>query len=198
MSVRLDDRAAGQSFTAGPFDLTVDTRSSPGSPGAFGPSAFAARAGEIELSGTIAGQLAFDGTRVRIDALTVETREGRLAVAGWAEVTGEHPAISSHATATVNLIEAARLARVDGRGLAGRLDVTADVGGTLAAPTVAVAIAGRDVVYPPIGRVRLTGRSSFIGSRAVVDALDVETGSGALTFKVRSSSGTHRHLAALR
>ena len=127
LSVTLDDRGARRCFSVGPFDLSVDTRDSAARRRAFGPGAFAVRVGETEVSGTIAGRLAFDGTRVRIEELTAETKPGRLVINGWADVIGERPAISAKAKVTVDLAEAARLARVDARGLAGRLDGVVDV-----------------------------------------------------------------------
>ena len=180
LSARLDDRAAQRSFAVGPFDLSVDTAGAPSQPGAFGPGAFTARAGEIDLSGTIAGRLGFDGRRVRIEDLTVETNEGRAVVGGWADVVAEQPAISVHASATVDLLQAARLAAVDAGGLAGRLDATIDAAGALTAPTLALTLAGRDISHPQLGRVRLAGRSSLSGTRALIDTLDVDAAVGSL------------------
>jgi len=180
LSVRLDDRIAQRSFTMGPLDLSVDTTSASNRSGAFGPGGFTVRAGQIETAGTIAGRLAFDGTRVRIEELTAQTREGRLVVAGWADVTGDRPAMSLRVEATIDLPRAARLARVDTPGLAGHLDGTIDVAGALAEPAIALVVASRDASYAPIGPVRLSGRSSFSGSRAVIDTLDVHSAAGSL------------------
>ncbi len=95
-------------MTLGPLDLRLDTglgaqgsgSDSAASPGAFGPADFAVKAGEADVSGTIAGRLAFDGTRVRIEDLVAQTRQGRVVVGGWADVLGERPAISLNASAT--------------------------------------------------------------------------------------------------
>ena len=103
LSARLDDRAAQRSFAVGPFDLSLDTAGPSSRPGAFGPGGFTARAGQIELSGTLAGRLGFDGRRVRIEELTVETNEGRAVVGGWADLIGERPAMSVRASAIVDL-----------------------------------------------------------------------------------------------
>jgi outer membrane protein assembly factor BamA len=180
LSARVDDRLAQRSFTIGPLDLSVDTAATSGRPGAFGPGAFTVRAGDIDMTGTIAGRLAFDGSRVRIEDLTAESREGRIVLAGWADVIGERPAISSRINATVNLPEAARLAGVDARGLTGHLESRIDVTGALATPAVAIAVTSRDAAYPPIGPVRVAGRSSLSGSRALIDAVDIDSGAGSL------------------
>jgi len=42
-SVALNDEMRGQSFTAGPIDLMLNTRAAESQPGAFGPSAFTAK-----------------------------------------------------------------------------------------------------------------------------------------------------------
>jgi translocation and assembly module TamA len=180
LSLTLDDRAAHRTFTVGPFDLSIDTGDTAGRPGAFGPGAFAVRAGERDLSGTIAGRLAFDGARVRIEDLTVESTPGRLVVSGWVDVIGEHPAVSAIVHAALDIAESARLARVDARGLTGRVEGTAEISGGLAAPVVKLALSSRDAAYPPLGSIDIKGRGSFTGTRAVIDGVDVTSKAGAL------------------
>ena len=181
LSVTLDDRGAGRSFAVGPFDLSMDTRDSTGRPGAFGPGGFRLRTGQIDLSGTIAGRLAFDGTRLRIEELIADTKPGRLVLNGWADVIGERPAISAKANVTVDLAEAARLARVDARGLGGRLDSVIDVSGGLTAPVLApdddesgcaVSAAWRR----PIERTWIVRA----GTRGTIETLDVDSTAGSL------------------
>jgi outer membrane protein assembly complex protein YaeT len=203
LSLTLEDRSAQRSFTVGPLDLSVDTRDSAGRPGAFGPGAFAVRAGGTEVSGTIEGRLAFDGTRVRIEDLTAETRPGRLVVSGWADVIGERPAVSANASVSVDVAEAARVARVDARGLGGRLDGTMAVTGELTAPAIAAAIRSSDVVYPPLGSIRLNGRGSFSGTRGLIETFDVDSTAGSLhadgTIELgeaaKAAAATPSHLA---
>jgi outer membrane protein insertion porin family len=180
LSIRLDDRLAQRSFTVGPFDLSIDTNGPASRPSTFGPGEFTIRAGQRETSGTIAGRLGFDGSRVRIEDLKAETREGRIALAGWADVVGERPAVSAKANATIDLPQSARFAGVDARGLSGGLEATIEVAGTLAAPALTVAVSSRDVRYPPIGPVRLSGRSFVSGNRAAIDALDIRSAAGSL------------------
>jgi outer membrane protein assembly complex protein YaeT len=180
LSFALDDRLAQRSFTLGPFDLSVDTRDSTSRPGAFGPGAFTVRAGQDEVSGTIAGRLAFDGTRVRVEELTGETKPGRVVLSGWADVIGDRPAVSANATATVNIAEAARLARVETRGLGGRLEGTIAISGALTTPAIALAVTSSDTVYPPFGSIRLKGRGSFDGTRGVIESFDVDSTTGSL------------------
>ena len=99
---------------------------------------------------------------------------------GWADVIGEQPAMSVHASATVDLERAPRLAAIAARGLTGHLDATIDAAGALAAPTLALAVTGRDISHAQLGRVRLAGRSSLSGTRALIDTLDVDAAAGSL------------------
>jgi hypothetical protein len=180
LSARLDDRLSQRTLTVGPFDLSVDTTATPGRPGAFGPGPFTVRAGPIDTSGTISGRLAFDGARVRLEDLAAATKEGRLVVDGWADVIGDRPAISSRLRATLGLEQAARHLRPDASGLSGHLEVTADVTGALAAPSISLAVTSRDAGYAPIGQVRLAGRSSINGSRVAIDSLGIDSAAGSV------------------
>jgi outer membrane protein assembly complex protein YaeT len=178
LSLSFDDRAAQRTFALGPFDLSLDTRSAAASPGAFGPSGFSVKAGGADVSGTLDGRLAFDGTRVRIDELNLQTPQGRVMAAGWTDVLGERPAISLSARAAINLPEAARLARVDAHGLTGQIESATEVTGTLSAPAVTFSFAGDDVDYPALGHVAITGRGSFSGTRLQIAGLDLSSPAG--------------------
>jgi hypothetical protein len=92
-SVALNDEMGGQSFTAGPIDLTLETSAAVPRSGAFGPSAFTAKLAATgnkpstrSLTGTLAGRLGFDGSRLSVPELSVETREARLALNGWIDL----------------------------------------------------------------------------------------------------------------
>jgi len=110
----------------------------------------------------------------------VETREGRVVLGGWADITGDRPAISSHVAATVDLVRVAHFAKVDARDLSGRLDGTADLTGPLAAPDLVLKMATREAKFAPIGTFRLNGSASLSGARAVIDAFDLYAAAGRL------------------
>jgi outer membrane protein insertion porin family len=162
-SLRLEDRLARRSFTAGPFDLSLDTGDAAGPPGTFGPVTFKVRAGPVETSGTIAGRLGFDGTRVRIDELTVDTNEGRAIASGWADVVGERPTVAMLIKAALELPKTARLADVNARGLTGRLEATVDIAGPLASPAVTLTLASRDASYAG-GSLNMDGTVALAGA----------------------------------
>ena len=111
LTVSVDDEMSGRSFVMGPVDLSIDTSSATPAPGAFGPSPFSIRLQpQVTLSGTVAGRLAFDGTRLLVPALTIEAPEGRLALDGSMDVIAPAPRVDVRA----------RVAGRSGAGLASR------------------------------------------------------------------------------
>ena len=202
LSVALDDRVARRSLALGPLDISVDTRGSAAAPGTFGPGLFKSRVGQVEIAGTIAGRLGFDGARVRVEDLTVETREGRVAIRGWTDVTGDTPLVSARVQASVDITQVARLARRDLLGFAGHLDGTVDVSGPLAAPSLELVVAGRNLTDPSFGPISVSGRASFSATRAVVHSARVSAAAGALELdgaldlaRGPASTGTNSRLS---
>jgi len=183
LSIGLEDRLSQRSAAVGPFDLSVDTTTASSRPGAFGPGPFNLRAGQIDTAGTIAGRLGFDGSRARLEELVVETGAGRLTLAGWIDVIARSPALSGHASATIDLPEAARLVKVDARGLTGHLEATADISGLQDDPAVTLVLAGRDARAPAVGPIQFSGRSSVRGTRALIERIEMTTGAGALQIE---------------
>lgn len=175
---QLDDRVSRRSVTLGPLDVSVNTAGT--RPGDLGPSPFTVRTGDVQITGTIGGRVSFDGTRVRLDRLTADTNAGRVVLDGWADLLGARAGVSSQVKATINLAQAAGVARIDARGLAGRVDADIDVTGTLDAPAITLRVASRDASYAPLGPVRLMGRSSLSATRAQIDTLDIESAAGSL------------------
>jgi outer membrane protein assembly complex protein YaeT len=180
LTVRFEDRTTSRSLSLGPLDLSLDTSGASPVFGTVSPAAFTARAGDTQLSGTLAGRLKFDGTRLTAENLTVETEEGRVAVDGWTDITGERPATSSRVAATVDLGRVARFARVDAGAFSGRLDATVEVSGPLTTPDVVLKMATREAAFARIGPFQLNGRASLRGDRAIIDALDLQAAAGAL------------------
>ena len=95
LAFALDDRLATRTVAAGPIDLQLDTsRTSPRrAASARVPSRFSlARRTDREpltLAGTMAGRVAFDGARLKVPELRVETPEGRIAADGWADLIAD-------------------------------------------------------------------------------------------------------------
>jgi outer membrane protein assembly complex protein YaeT len=189
LSLSVEDRAAQRSLAVGPLDLSLDTRNPGSSPGVFGPTGFTLKAGEVEVPGTLAGRLAFDGTRVRIEDLNVLTAQARLTVAGWADVLSERPAIWLGARGAISLPEAARLARIDARGLTGQIEVATELTGAMSAPAVTFSLGGEDVEYPPLGHLAIAGRGSFSGTRVRIDALDLGSTAGEVHAEATVETG---------
>ena len=117
LTIGVDDEISGRSFLMGPIDLSIDTSSATNGPGAFGPSPFNIRldaqtpnASPTTLSGTVAGRLAFDGTRLLLPALTIETPEGKLALDGSIDAIARAPRVDVRSQVRIDLARAARLA----------------------------------------------------------------------------------------
>lgn len=180
LSLSFDDRAAGRTLSAGPVDLSIDTNGSPPQAGSFGPSAFAARAGEVNVSGTVQGRIGFDGRRVQVDELIVQTSQGRVVATGWADAIADRPAVLAHVTAALNLPQTLRAAGVDAQRVTGQVSAVVDVSGELTAPAVAGTISSRDLKYRALGPLEVEGRSTFSASRIDLDSLDVRSADGDL------------------
>ncbi|HXW07823.1 MAG TPA: translocation/assembly module TamB domain-containing protein [Vicinamibacterales bacterium] len=183
LTATLDDRAAQRSLTVGPLDLSVNVGGPPSAPGTLGPGGFTVRAGRFQTSGTIAARLAFDGTRLRVEELTVETEAGRAVLTGWADIAGERSAVDARVSATIDLPQAARLAGIDAGGLAGHVDATATATGALTAPAIAVDITSRGAEFEPVGPLRLAGRSTFRANRVLIDNVALASAAGSLQLQ---------------
>ena len=63
----------------------------------------------VTLSGTLAGQIAFDGLRVTVPDLRMDSPEGRLVLRGFVDVSGRNPRLDLHGRLEADLARAARL-----------------------------------------------------------------------------------------
>jgi outer membrane protein assembly factor BamA len=138
----------------------------------------------VTLSGTLAGQLAFDGVRVTAPDLRIETPEGRIVLRGFVDVTGPNPGLDLQGRVDVDLARAARLIPAtlippatsgEGPAVRGHIELVATARGSVASPTVDLVATGRDVAYGSLQRVRFVTKSSLEGNRARVHQLDVSS-----------------------
>jgi len=188
--VSFDDEVTGRSLSLGAIDLAIDTSSPTAVPGAFGPSPFGigfrpagtpapvttkSPGGLHTLKGTIAGRLGFDGTRLLVPALTIETPEGRLALDGSVDVISAAPRVDVRARARVDVARAARLADLAGEGLAGTLNATGEAKGLMTAPAVRLGLDGSGLAVRSLRDVRLTADSTIAAGRLKVSALDLRS-----------------------
>src|SRR5262245_50612449 len=88
MSVDLQDEAGGHKGAVGPIDLTLDTRGGVGAAGTFGPGPASVDLGGGEpgavrsLTGTFGGGLGFDGERLSMNGVRIDTPDARLTLSG--------------------------------------------------------------------------------------------------------------------
>ena len=204
LTVSVDDEASGRSFEMGPIDLSIDTSSATPAPGAFGPSPFSIRfQPQAALSGTVAGRLAFDGTRLFVPALTIEAPEGRLALDGSIDVISPAPRVDVRARSRVDLARAAHLAALDRERISGTLHVTGRATGLLSAPAVQVSLEGSGLAVRSFEDITLAAASTIDGGRLHVSAIDLRSPLGVVHAKgdvalagTGAGAGAASHVAA--
>ena len=194
LTIGVDDEISGRSFVMGPLDLSIDTSSATPAPGAFGPSPFslrlephaprasvpAGREPPTTLSGTVAGRLAFDGTRLLVPALTIETPEGQLALDGSIDVIARAPKVDVRSRVRVDLARAARLAGFDRERLSGTLNASGSATGLLSAPAVRLGLQGRDLAVRSVRDITLAADAALDAGRLQVSAIDLRSPLGAV------------------
>ena len=172
ISIEVEDEVADHAARAGPIDLMFDSRSTDPRPGAFGPSPFtvrlAATANTLEkgsVSGTLAGRLGFDGARLSLPELDVETPEGRLMLSGWIDVVAEALSVEAQGRLDLDLARAGRFIGAAGTVLAGSAHAQFAVSGSLADPVVRVDVVGRDVGYGSVAGADLSANATYTAGR---------------------------------
>ena len=143
----------------------------------------------ITLSGTLAGQLAFDGVRVTIPDLRMDTPEGRIVLRGFVDIGGRNPGLDLHGRLDADLARAARLipaslipagASADSARIRGALELVVTARGSVASPMLDLAATGREVAYGLFQSVSIFARSSVEGNRVRLHQLDVSSPAGSL------------------
>ena len=182
LSLQIEDEAGGPSAVAGPIDLTLDARSTDSRSGAFGPSAFAVRfaAQEVSsLSGTLAGRLAFDGARLAVPELRIETPEGQLALDGWIDILAETSSVEARGRLELDLARAGRLVGGASSGpLTGSAAADVVVNGSITNPSVHIGVSGRDLRYRSVTGTSLSAEATYTAGRLVIDRLDATSSLG--------------------
>ena len=209
-TVAIEDEAADRALDAGPLDLTLDSSSTNPVPGAFGPAAFTVRLAADDarrastLSGTAGGRLAFDGVRLFVPQLNVETPEGRLAIAGWIDVVAEMLNVHAQGTLDLNLARASRFVDTQVPALAGSAHAQFAIDGTVVDPIVRVGISGQDLAFRSLTGAVLSANVAYSAGRLTIDALDVTSPFGAASISgelpiasTTGSPGTGRILARI-
>lgn len=185
-SVDINDEIGGQLLTAGPIDLTINASTAFARPGAFGPGAFKVRlptagtaARTRSLSGTIAGRVGFDGSRLSLPEFTVEAPEGRLALSGSIDLLAEVMNVEARGQLELDLPRASRLVSVPDPALSGSARVQFEVTGSATDPVVRVDAAARNLGYRSIAGASLSAAATYAAGRLDVASLDVASSLGA-------------------
>jgi outer membrane protein assembly factor BamA len=187
LSIELEDEAAGHRLMIAPIDLTVDTRAGASAPGAFGPTPISAVLGSTSrqvppqsVSGTIAGRLGFDGTRLTVRELRLDVPEGRLTLDGWVDVLSEATGLEARATVETDLARASRF--IPGRDLPLSGSVTADaaVSGVTTNPSVRVRVRAPAIGLGPVRSVSVAASVMYASERVDIESLSVASDAGAI------------------
>ena len=199
LAFALDDRLATRTVAAGPIDLRLDTSRTSPPPGSFGPSPFTIQLDgpeSLTLAGTMAGRVAFDGARLKVPELRVETPEGRIAADGWADLIADRPLVEARSHITFDLARARRFAGLDEVSLAGAVQASVVASGPLVDPALRLSVEGRDLAYRSLTGVRLTGTGTYSGGRLDVQRLQLTSRLGEIDASGTLKDGTSGQVAA--
>ena len=182
MSVEFEDESAGHRLTAAPIDLVLDTSEGASVPGAFGPTPISATLGPNprSISGTIAGRLGFDGSRLTVHELRVDVPEARLALDGWIDVLAETNRVEARARLDTDLARASRLVMQRDISLTGSATADVEVRGEIADPTVNIKLLGPMVRLGAAPSINIAADATYAAGRLDVDSLSVTSDAGAI------------------
>jgi len=182
MSIELEDESAGHHLSVGPIDLVLDTSEGASVPGAFGPTPIAASVGSDRrsISGTIAGRLGFDGSRLAVHELRLEVPEGRLDLDGWLDVLAETSQVEARARLETDLARASRLVLQRDISLTGSATADVEVRGEIADPTVNVEVLGPMVRLGAAPIVNIAANATYASGQVDIKSLSVASDAGAI------------------
>ena len=182
MSVEFQDESAGHRLTAAPIDLVLDTSEGASVPGAFGPTPIAATLGSNarSISGTIAGRLGFDGSRLTVHELRVDVPEARLALDGWIDVFAETSRVEARARLDTDLARAGGLVLQRDISLTGSATADVEVRGEIADPTVNVEVLGPMVRLGAAPIVKIAANATYASGQVDIKSLSVASDVGAI------------------
>src|SRR5262245_63246696 len=146
-----DDEGAGHKAAVGPADLTLDTRATGAAPASFGPSPISvviAGPGEPRtIAGTFGGSLGFDGERLAISEMHLDTPQGLLTLKGWIDVIAETIRVEAQGRLEADLARAGRFFGKQGESLAGSASADVTVSGPVGDPIVHAVASARNLRY---------------------------------------------------
>jgi outer membrane protein insertion porin family len=126
LSLDVQDESAGSRIVAGPINLTIDTRAGMSRAGNFGPSPITvtlgsqnAQAAPQTLTGQFFGRLGFDGSRLVVEAIRLDSAEMRLGAEGQIDLIAEPMSIEAKTHIELDAARAGRLMGPDAPVLSG-------------------------------------------------------------------------------
>jgi hypothetical protein len=185
LTVDARDEAAGHRASLGPVDVTLDTRRAPAATGPFGPSQISVLVAggpggtTRSLAGQLGGRVGFDGTRVTLNELRLDTAEGHMTIDGWVDAIADSISGEIRGHLDADLGRAARLIGSDAESLQGNAIIDATLRGALADPTVNLVISTRNLRYQALRDPSAHVDATYAAGRLDITRLDVNSVIGA-------------------
>lgn len=190
-----EDEANGVRAAANDVDLTLNptthgTIEGPLTVGA-GPSV---RAGDLAAEGTLDGTLAYDGQSIGLTAVGLVLPPGRLVLDGRVGIFGASPDVQLSLAGAWGLEQASAILQV-APPATGLVSFNGTVGGSLAAPAVALTITGQALGWHDVTLTDLEVRLRAARDAAVLERATAHVAGGTLTATGRLPFDTFRAVA---
>jgi autotransporter translocation and assembly factor TamB len=184
MSVALEDESGGNQLEIAPLDLTLDTRAGASATGSFGPTPIAASLGSSvppqSVSGTVAGRLGFDGSRLTVHDFRLDVPEGRFALEGWVDILAQANRVDARAALDTDLARASRFISTGDVSIAGTATANVTVSGAITDPTVRITVRGPAIALGPVRSISVAANATYASGRVNVESLSATSDVGTI------------------
>ncbi len=126
------------------------------------------------------GDVSFDGTRLAVDPLVIETPELQARISGGVDVLGPDPELDIRYQLQGDVARIAPWMALD-PSPAGRLAIDGTASGAMDDPVVTASVTSTDLTWPGLGAVALDAQASWTGTTATIERLHLTAASGELT-----------------
>ena len=182
LSLDVQDESAGSRIAAGPIDLTIDTRAGMSRAGNFGPSTIIAtlasknaQAAPQTLTGQFFGRLGFDGSRLVVEAMRLDSAEMRLGAEGQVNLIAEPMSVEAKTHIELDTARAGRLLGPDAPVLSGSAVADVTILGSFADPTVHAVINGQALRFQSSPDIDLSAEGTYRSGRVDIPRVAIRS-----------------------
>jgi len=168
LSLDVQDESAGSRIVAGPISLTIDTRAGMSRAGNFGPSPMTATLGSKNaeappqtLTGQFFGRLGFDGSKLVVEAMRLDSAEMRLGAEGQIDLIAEPMSVEAKTHIELDAARAGRLMGPDAPVLSGSAVADVTIRGPFDDPTVQAVINGQALRFQSSPDINLSAEGTY-------------------------------------